>query len=84
MKTHDEHLRDILKLANAEHGKFAIEIGFSRGQEWQTAFETGLHEDLYRLIDISPASSVPGPVFRIFRLTDIGHYRLAKLEGRTS
>lgn len=83
VREHDEHLLEVLKLANKEHGKFAISVGAAFCEDHQKAFEEGLNEDLYRLIDVSPIAEMPDMLFRIFRLTDRGHYRLAQLEGRT-
>ena len=77
----DTILLSILQSATPESGKFAIPVGGVGTAAEQEAFERGLDEDLYRLIDISPISIQPNTMFRIFKLTDKGFGRLAQLVG---
>jgi hypothetical protein len=70
---------ELLSMAN-EKRKFAIEIGLEVAH-LQPAFERGIDEDWFRLVDVSfvAASVARGRLMRVFRLTDAGLARLAEL-----
>lgn len=79
----------ILRLATAGTRKFGVPVMNGADQELQDAFERGLHEDWYRLIDIVPTQQMDPeirqeaanwPLTKIFRLTNKGECRLAVLE----
>lgn len=70
----------LLKLAN-EKGKFAIEVGFPMDQDLQGAFERGIDNDWFTLVDLSPVACAPmGCLMRVFKLTAAGRYRLQALK----
>lgn len=77
--TDDEADWNILKLANPK-GKFAIQVGPLPVRQEQEAFERGIDNEWWRLVDIGPVSSAPrGLVFRIFKLTEAGRARRVEL-----
>lgn len=71
----------LLGLAN-EKSKFAIQIGYPFTQEAQEAFERGIDNDWFTLVDISDLANAPnGAVCRIFKLTTQGKRRLDDLRS---
>jgi hypothetical protein len=64
----------ILGLAN-EIGKFALEVGFTPSPPIQQAFETGIDEQWFTLVDVSPLSFAPSHLCRVFKLTPKGEER---------
>ncbi len=70
----------LLSLAN-EKDKFAIQLGVVLEPAVQQALERGIDQDWFTLVDISTIAEYPGIYFRLFRLTDKGHYRRAVLRG---
>jgi hypothetical protein len=77
----------LLSLAN-EKGKFGLEYGMPDGQVLQEAFERGIDEEWFTLVDLCPAAAVPATarlqqagrrVLRVFRLTPGGREQLARL-----
>jgi len=71
----------LLSLANAQR-KFAIQIGYDLTPEQQAAFERGIDNHWFDLVDVSPVSEAPKSIImRIFRLTDAGVARLEELTG---
>lgn len=81
MTEEETKLLDLLNTANAD-GKFAVSLGEHFDQLGQKVFERGMIDDLYRLVDISPITSIDATaLFRIFILTDKGWHRRAILRG---
>lgn len=75
----DQALLGILELAN-ERGKFAVPMTARLCASCVPAFERGLEEDLYRLLDVTPfCAALPGQVVKVFKLTDVGWYRMKVL-----
>ena len=74
----DEADWHILKLAN-EKGKFAIQIGPIPDEQLQDAFERGIDDDLWTLVDVGPVTHMPGMLMRVFKLTQSGQTRRAEL-----
>jgi len=72
-KTQDEIDMTILDLAN-EKDKFALQIGATLSSQESMAFERGIDNDWFMLIDVSPIAAHPG-VFRVFKLTQAGKNR---------
>ena len=73
---------DLMVLSRAnERGKFAVPLDATGTKDVWAAFERGLDNDWFRLIDVAPISAHDGRVSRIFRLTDAGRERLAELKG---
>jgi len=69
----------LLMLAN-EKRKFAIQIGYTLKPEQQAAFERGIDNHWFDLVDVSPVSEAPASmIMRIFRLTEAGIARLEEL-----
>lgn len=73
----------LLNLAN-EKGKFALEYGMPDGAALQAAFERGIDEEWFRLVDLCPAAAMPATahlyaggqrIMRVFRLTGPGWWR---------
>ena len=78
--THDQAEWEILKLAN-EKGKFAIQMGAIPEEDLQTAFERGIDNDWFTLVDVGPlAHASPGMVMRVFKLTAAGRARHDELK----
>ncbi len=78
--TDDEAEWEFLKLAN-EKEKFALQIGTFLTQEDQDAFERGIDNDWFTLVDVSPVAHAPGNmVMRIFKLTAAGRTRRDELK----
>lgn len=73
----DDEIR-LLSLANHKR-KFAIEFGLQMSDQQQLAFERGIDNEWFTLVDISPVTFAPGRVMRIFRLTEAGFKRLGEL-----
>ena len=79
--THDEADWEILKLAN-EKGKFAIQMGAIPEEDLQTAFERGIDNDWFTLVDVGPlAHALPDLVMRVFKLTAAGQARHDELQA---
>jgi hypothetical protein len=78
--TADEADRALLQRAN-DNRKFAIPVAPWEDSELQEAFERGLDNEWFTLVDVSPIEIMPRTVFRIFRLTPAGLLRLAELTG---
>ena len=79
--THDEAEWGILKLAN-DKGKFAIQMGAIPEEDLQTAFERGIDNDWFTLVDVGPlAHASQGAVMRIFKLTAAGRARHDELKA---
>ena len=77
MSASDQAELAILELAS-DNGKFAVPIGMPLTAEQNTAFEAGLMQDWYRLLDVAMIAAFPG-VSRVFLLTDKGWHRRAVL-----
>jgi hypothetical protein len=81
VKTNDEYEWDILKMATADKGKFAIGFLFTDDVKLAEAFERGLDENWYTLIDVTMQMAIaPGLPMRVYRLTDIGKLRYNELK----
>jgi len=79
--TNDEAEWEILRLAN-EKGKFSIQMGTIPDQDEQDAFERGIDNDWFSLVDVGPvAHAPPGLVMRIFKLTTVGQKRREELKA---
>ena len=77
----DEDKADLTVLSRAnEKRKFGIALGARLGQEVVDAFERGIDNQWFTLVDVSPIAAAEG-VYRLFRLTDAGVARLAELSG---
>lgn len=61
----------ILSLMTADTKKFVVEIGQALSQPQQDALERLMLRDWIRLIDISPIGSMPGKIFRVFRVMPV-------------
>lgn len=81
IRSDDELDIAILGLAN-EKGKFAISIGPIPDQEIQDAFERGIDNDWWTLVDIGPIEHSPWPRewMRVFKLTPAGIARRDELK----
>lgn len=62
--------------------KFVVQLGYVPEPEYQRAFERGIDNDWFTLVDVTTVLELPGKVFRVFRLTDAGDRRLAALAAR--
>lgn len=78
--TTDEADFMLLKLAN-EKGKFAIEVGCKMGPDLRAAFERGIDNEWFTLVDVSGVTVVPGRLMRVFRLTAAGWKYRRSLEA---
>lgn len=76
--TNDEADQQLLSLAN-EKGKFAIQLGMVLEPELQQAFERGIDNRWFDLVDIGHVQCAPGRLMKVFRLTDAGAARLNEL-----
>jgi hypothetical protein len=76
--TDDEADFRVLSLGK-ENGKFAVPVNATGGEDLWRAFERGLDNDWYRLIDIVPVTAAQGRLSRVFRLTDAGRERLKQV-----
>lgn len=77
--THDEADWLILKLANDKR-KFALQLALDLDLDTQNAFERGIDNDWWTLVDISPLANTPLPVImRVFKLTPAGWDRRNEL-----
>jgi hypothetical protein len=87
--TDDDYDYEILKLAN-ENGKFAIPFDFEINRLIKEitpllqAFERGIDNNWFTLIDISPLMWDPSRIYRIYRLTPEGKSRKLQLENARS
>jgi len=70
--------RELLALAN-EKGKFALQLGFVLTPELQFAFERGIDEHWFDLVDLSAIAHAQRVVMRVFRLTEKGWQRRREL-----
>lgn len=61
----------ILSLMTADTKKFCIEVAQPLSQQQQDALERLQLRDWIRLIDISPIGSMPGKIFRVFRVMPV-------------
>lgn len=77
----DEADLRLLTLANHK-GKFAIELGLSVSEQQQYAFERGIDNQWFTLVDVSPIVSAPYRLMRVFRLTEAGLTRRDELLSR--
>ena len=68
----------LLSLANHKN-KFAIEIGKFPDLPLQRAFERGIDNEWFTLVDVTPVGAAPGKIVRVFRLTAKGIARRAAL-----
>lgn len=68
----------LLSLANHKR-KFALELGLPMSSLQQGAFERGIDNEWFTLVDVSPLAVEPRRAMRVFRLTDAGLKRLAEL-----
>lgn len=81
VETFDEAELRLLSLAN-EKGKFAILVGLPLGQAMQDAFERGIDNEWFALVDVGMvAAAGPGRLMRVFRLTQAGQERRAELRA---
>ena len=69
---------DLLKLAN-EKGKFAIGMGYPMNEEQSAAFERGIDEDWFSLVDIARIAHSEGQYVRVFKLTEAGRAEFSRL-----
>lgn len=69
---------DLLRLAN-EKGKFALSIGVILLPAMQWAFERGIDEQWFTLVDIAPLQVADFQMMRVFRLTEAGWKRRREL-----
>lgn len=77
--TFDEADETLLSLAN-ERGKFALSVG-PMPAYIQEAFERGIDNQWFTLVDVGPVSAAPGHLMRVFRLTPAGVLRLADIRN---
>lgn len=70
----------LLSLAN-EKGKFAIDLSGTPA-DYIEAFERGIDEQWFALVDISRIAASPDRLMRVFRLTDRGTARLNDLRSQ--
>lgn len=75
---HDEADFRLLSLASDKR-KFAIQVGYVPSPEIQFAFERGIDNEWFTLVDVSSVAAAPGRLMRLFRLTDAGMKRLAEV-----
>jgi hypothetical protein len=68
----------LLSLANHKR-KFALELGLPMSALQQGAFERGIDNEWFTLVDVASIAFAPGRVMRVFRLTEAGFKRLAEL-----
>ena len=69
----------LLSLAN-EKDKFGLAIGTIPDAQMQQAFERGIDNGWYTLVDVTPiAAAPPNLIFRIFKLTPAGIVRRDEL-----
>lgn len=73
----------LLSMADEKH-RFAIEMNYQFNEALQAAFERGIDEQWFTLVDVSQmADGHIGPgYFRVFRLTDAGLNKLKLLRLR--
>ncbi len=79
--TDDEADLELLSLANHKR-KFGIALGLPMDAPKQFAFERGIDNEWFTLVDVSQVAAVRGVVLRIFRLTDAGMARLTELRAQ--
>ena len=80
--TSDEEA-EIQLLSSANHrGKFAIELGHVLPPAQQIAFERGIDNQWFTLVDVAPLAVTPDRLTRVFRLTEAGWHRLDHLLSR--
>lgn len=70
----------LLNLAN-DRRKFAIQVGYPFDAGQTAAFERGIDNEWFALVDVSPIAAAPRVMMRVFRLTDTGLRRLAELKN---
>ena len=70
----------LLKLANSK-GKFALEMGLPMDRHLLDAFERGIDQQWFTLVDVAPLASAGMSTCRVFRLTDEGWKRLNGLHS---
>lgn len=70
----------ILGMAN-EKRKFAIAVSYPMDDEMVLAFERGIDNDWYQLVDVSPISLAPKVICRIFKVTDAGMARMVEAKN---
>lgn len=76
---------DLTVLSKANHKrKFGVPFGVSLPSELQFAFERGIDNDWFRLVDIAPIAALPSNFIRLFKLTDVGVARLTTLKGQAN
>jgi len=71
----DESDFALLNLAN-EKGKFGLQLGVRLTEQEHEAFERGIENEWFRLVDVSTIAHAEG-IFRVFKLTEAGLARLA-------
>jgi hypothetical protein len=77
--TNDAADHELLKLAN-EKGKFALQLGLELEDYLQSAFERGIDQEWFTLVDLSEIAEAPqAGLMRVFRLTESGRKRLDTL-----
>ena len=74
--TKDEADLALLSHAN-EKLKFGFLLGANLSLEMQSAFERGIDNDWFTLVDLAHINAMPWPFMRIFKLT---HFGIAQLE----
>jgi hypothetical protein len=74
MTSENKNDAELLALAN-EKGKFAIQIGFPMSEPLQEAFERGIDNEWFTLVDVSTIAHSGGACCRVFRLTEAGRQR---------
>lgn len=75
----------ILKMAN-ETGKFASPVGEALPQKVQDAFERGIDNRWWDLVDVTPIQALAGQMLitRVFKLTEAGTERRGELARKFS
>lgn len=81
--TDDEADYQVLSRGN-DKGKFAIAVEATAPPEIWQAFERGLENEWFRLVDVARLTATNGELARVFRLTDAGRERLKKLSEARS
>lgn len=77
--TNEEADFNLLKLANGK-GKFGLQLAPGVGRDEEAAFQRGIDNEWFRLVDVSYIANSTG-VFRVFKLTQAGIDRLAQLRS---
>ena len=66
---------------HSERYKIAVQLGLALTPDLQMALERSIDEDWLKLVDVTPIAEHPNNLFRVFKVTDNGLYRLSVLKG---